>query len=64
MNFGLGDMNTYTRDDVYVHLLTPINEGRPVKIFTDNSVETIDFGNTKIPFKSKLSPHRRRGGKG
>ena len=26
----------------------PIKEGRPVKMFTDNSVETIVFGNTKM----------------
>ena len=26
--------------------LGPIKEGRPIKIFTDNSVETIVFGNT------------------
>ena len=28
--------------------IAPIKEGRPVKIFTDNSVETIVFGNTDI----------------
>ena len=28
--------------------LAPIKEGRPVKIFTDNSVETIVFGNTEM----------------
>ena len=49
--------------------LATIKEGRPVKIFTDNSVETIVFGNTEInttllmPFKSKLSTHRHRLGK-
>ena len=36
-------MNSYARDAVYVHLWHP---GRPVKIFTDNSVETIVFWNT------------------
>ena len=28
--------------------IAPIKEGRPVKIFTDNSVETIVFGNTEM----------------
>ena len=28
--------------------LAPIKEGRLVKIFTDNSVETIVFGNTEL----------------
>jgi hypothetical protein len=28
--------------------LAPIKEGRPVKIFTDNSVETIVFENTEM----------------
>ena len=28
--------------------LAPIKEGRPVKIFTDNSVESIVFGNTEL----------------
>ena len=47
-------------------------KGRPVIIdlITDNSVETIVFGNTEMnndsldAVKSKLSPHRHRGGKG
>ena len=49
--------------------LAPIKEGLPVKMFTDNSVETIVFWNTEMnttlsmPFKSKLSPHRHRVGK-
>ena len=49
--------------------LAPIKEGRPVKIFTGNSVETIVLGNTEMNttlwmlFKSKLSPHRHRVGK-
>ena len=29
-------------------LLAPIKEGRPIKIFTDNSDETIVFGNTEM----------------
>ena len=28
--------------------IAPINEGKPVKIFADNSVETKVFGNTEI----------------
>ena len=28
--------------------LAPIKEGRPLKIFTDNSVETIVFENTEV----------------
>jgi hypothetical protein len=28
--------------------LAPIKEGRPVKIFTDNNVETIVLGNTEM----------------
>jgi hypothetical protein len=28
--------------------LGPIKEGQPIKIFTDNSVETIVFGNTEM----------------
>ena len=28
--------------------LAPIKEGKPVKMFTDNSVETIVFGNTEM----------------
>ena len=28
--------------------LTPTKEGRPVKIFTDNNVETIVFGNIEM----------------
>ena len=42
MNFGLGDMNSYTHDAVYVHLAPPApvkvgcGKGRPVKIITDN----------------------------
>ena len=44
-------------------------KGRPVKIITDNSAETIVFGNNEInnnsmPFKSKLSPDCKRDGKG
>ena len=59
-------MNSYTHDAP----LAPIKEGRPVNKFTDNSVETIVFLKHRcimtlsMPFKSKLSPHCHRGGKG
>ena len=42
MNFGLGDMNRYTPDAIYVHLQ------QPVKIITDNSIETTVFGKNEI----------------
>ena len=41
-------------------------KGQPVKIITDNSIETVVFGTLRwimtltMPFKSKLSPHRHR----
>ena len=47
-----------------------VGKGRPVKIITDNSVETTFSGKMRLimtlsmPFKSKLSPHRHRGGMG
>ena len=50
--------------------LASIKEGRPVKIFTQNSVETIVFGNTEMnndyldAVLSKLSPLFHRGGQG
>ena len=47
MNLGLGDMNSLCAP------VAPVKEecgkGRPVKIITDNSVETLVFGNTDIP---------------
>ena len=48
-------MKSTTRDAP----LAPIKEGRPVKIFTDNSVETIVFGSTYIPHPCNHTvPHR------
>ena len=50
--------------------LAPSKGGRPVKIFTDNSVETIVFGSLRrimtpsMSFKSKSIPHCHGGGKG
>ena len=49
MNFGLGDMNKYTP----CHLcapLAPVNMGvvKSIKIITDNSIETVVFGNTEM----------------
>ena len=41
-------MNSNTRDAVFCAPLASIKEGRPVKIFTDNNVETIVFGNTEM----------------
>ena len=47
MNFGLGDMNRYI---LVPFMFTSSNrkggggKGRPVKIITDNSVETVVFG--------------------
>ena len=54
MNFGLGDVNSYTTDAVYVHAsLAPLKvgcgKGRPLKIITDNSAKTVVFGATSIP---------------
>ena len=40
-------MNINTRDAPLAPL-APIKEGRPVKMFTDNSAETIVFGNTEM----------------
>jgi hypothetical protein len=37
-------MNSNTR--LCAPLAAPIKEGRPIRILTDNSVETIVFGNT------------------
>ena len=54
MNFRLGDMNRYTPDAVFFAPLAPVKvgcgKGRPVKIIKDNSVETVVFGNTDIPY--------------
>ena len=33
--------------------VAPIHEGRPVKIFTDNTVETIVFGNNEMNNESR-----------
>ena len=43
MNFGLGDVSSYTSSTCKVRG----GKGCPVKIITDNSVETIVFGNTE-----------------
>ena len=54
MDFGLSDMNSYTPDAVMSTFGTRRGgeggggKGRPVKIITDNSVETVVFGNNEI----------------
>ena len=47
MNFGLGDMNSYTHDAVCTRK-GGVWEGRPVKIITDNSIETIVLWDTEM----------------
>ena len=55
MNFRLGDRNRYTQCRLCAPL-APVKveggKGRPVKIITDNSVETIIFGITVTNYDS------------
>ena len=60
INFGLGDMNMMP----FMCPLAPVKvgcgKGRPVKIITDNSVETVVFGNTNREREEKERKRRER----